>query len=239
MRDRVHPILPFPFMVCFAAAACDSGEVVVGSDAGTDATPAGSDAGTDAAPADGAPVGEGHCHYNDWDGGWIACEAGSSCFAGGETRPDLECRPDPGAPLNCGVIGCAWDCKCVNVPLAECACALLTSTASAKRDIEYVDASAEARLHDELMAVRLATYRYRPGVTGEDNLHLGFIIEDMPPDSPAVLPSRERVDAYGYLSMAVAALKVQERELTELRARVAQLEAHQGMSAAARVDPSG
>lgn len=270
MRDRVHPILPFPFMVCFAAAGCDSDTVTPGEDAPVDATVmdtrtaesavdtrpaatdvgegpdtadsglvgdaadsgdvgAGIDAGSDASLADtwdGAVATEGHCHFTGRDGG-IMCEAGSFCYAAGETfsGSEPECREAPGAPLNCGAIGCAWDCRCESVPLAECACAYLTSTMRAKRDIAYVGASAEARLHDELMAVRLATYRYRPGVTGEENVHLGFIIEDMPDDSPAVLPSRERVDVYGYLSMAVAALKVQERELADLRARVARLEA--------------
>jgi hypothetical protein len=279
MRDRVHPILPFPFMVCFAAAGCDSDTVSPAEETGVDATivdtrteesavdtrPAatdvgdaadtadaehpveagdafdtsesgdvgvGIDSGTDVSVADTYEVGGdttlaevGHCHFTGMDGG-IECEAGSFCYAAGETfsGPEPECRPAPGAPLNCGAIGCAWDCRCESVPLAECACAYLTSTLRAKRDIEYVDQSAEARLHDELMAVRLATYRYRPGVTGEENVHLGFIIEDMPEDSPAVLPSRERVDVYGYLSMAVAALKVQERELADLRARVARLE---------------
>ena len=74
------------------------------------------------------------------------------------------------------------------------------------------------------MSVRLATYRYKPGVTGEDAQHLGFIIEDMPQGSPAVLASRDRVDLYGYVSMAVAALKVQERELDALKKRVERLE---------------
>jgi hypothetical protein len=275
MSDRAHPILPFPFMVCFAAAGCDSDSVSVTEDTGVDATivdtrttesavdtqiaesgvdtrppitdvgegadaadsgdgGVGIDTGFDASIEDTREVGgdaafatTGHCHFAGQDGG-IECEAGSFCYAAGEVFSGAtpECRPAPGSPLNCGAIGCAWDCKCESVPLAECACAYLTSTARAKQDIAYVDASTEARLHDELMAVRLATYRYRPGVTGEDGVHLGFIIEDMPDDSPAVLPSRERVDIYGYLSMAVAALKVQERELEDLRDRVARLEAN-------------
>jgi hypothetical protein len=76
------------------------------------------------------------------------------------------------------------------------------------------------RLRRELMEVRLATYRYR---SGDDATHLGFIIEDMPTDSPAVRGSRERVDLYGYLSMVVAALQRQDKEMGALKAEIARL----------------
>ena len=140
----------------------------------------------------------------------------------------LTCLSDDAGLTACGPIGCGKpfsDCTCTNVTLGQCACAFLTSTATAKREIAYVDESAEARLHDDVMTTRLATYRYKPGVTGEDAQHVGFIIEDMPQGSPAVLPSRDKVDLYGYVSMTVAALKVQKRELDALKKRIAQLEA--------------
>ncbi|GAC1352279.1 MAG: hypothetical protein NVS3B20_09960 [Polyangiales bacterium] len=70
------------------------------------------------------------------------------------------------------------------------------------------------------MRVRLATYHYK---TGDDAPHLGFIIEDMREPSAAVLPSRDRVDLYGYVSMAVAALQRQENDIAALRAEVARL----------------
>jgi hypothetical protein len=94
------------------------------------------------------------------------------------------------------------------------------STARAKREIAYVDPAGVARLHDELMSTRLATYRYK---AGDDAQHLGFIIEDMREGSPAVLASRDRVDLYGYTSMAVAALQQEQREIDELRADLARL----------------
>ena len=96
------------------------------------------------------------------------------------------------------------------------------SSAKAKREISYVDDAEEEQLRRELMSVRLATYRYKEG---DDARHLGFIIEDMPPGSAAVLPSRERVDLYGYVSMAVAAIQAQEREIAALKREVARLEA--------------
>jgi len=179
----------------------------------------------------------GQCHYSGMgsDIPGIVCEAGTVCAVGdggGKLGPggELICVRDDATPITCGPIGCqpsgGWPgCSCVNVTAGECACTYLTSTASAKRDIAYVNESIEKRLHDDVMSMRLATYRYKPGVTGEDAQHLGFIIEDMPQGSPAVLPSRDKVDLYGYVSMTVAALKVQERELEALKKRVEQLEA--------------
>lgn len=46
--------------------------------------------------------------------------------------------------------------------------------------------------------------------------HLGFIVED-DPRSPAVEGSFDRVDMYGYVSMVVATMQVQEKEIAELR----------------------
>ena len=86
-----------------------------------------------------------------------------------------------------------------------------------KDGIEYVDGEGLQQLHDETLQMRLATYRYKPQVDDPSKKHLGFIIEDTPPDSPAVQWSRERVDIYGYLSMVVATMQVQEKEIAELR----------------------
>lgn len=43
----------------------------------------------------------------------------------------------------------------------------------------------------------------------------------MPEGSPAVLASREQVDLYGYVSMAVAALQVQQKQIDELERQLA------------------
>lgn len=47
--------------------------------------------------------------------------------------------------------------------------------------------------------------------------------EDMPPGSPAVIASRERVDLYGYMSMTVAALQRQNERIDALEAQVDRL----------------
>ena len=49
--------------------------------------------------------------------------------------------------------------------------------------------------------------------------HLGFIVEDNLA-SPAVDPAHSRVDMYGYVSLVVAGMQVQEREIAELRAEL-------------------
>jgi hypothetical protein len=94
-----------------------------------------------------------------------------------------------------------------------------------KDGIEYVDDEGLEKLHDETLRIQLATYNYKSDVSDPGPRHLGFIIEDMPPATPAVGWSRERVDLYGYLSMVVATMQVQEREITELRRELADTKA--------------
>ena len=72
------------------------------------------------------------------------------------------------------------------------------------------------------MSFRLATYRYK-SESAQDRGHLGFIIDDVAP-SAAVMASGERVDMYGYQTMAVAALQVQARQIAQLQRRIEQLE---------------
>jgi hypothetical protein len=96
-------------------------------------------------------------------------------------------------------------------------CAL--SSRGMKRDIAYLGDDERQALAARTLATRLATYRYK----GSDpSQHLGFIVED-DPSSPAVAATKDRVDLYAYTSMAVATLQEQARELTELRAEVAEL----------------
>lgn len=90
-----------------------------------------------------------------------------------------------------------------------------------KRDIVYLDDAARERLRAEAVAMKLATWRYRTE-SPEARPHLGFVIDDQP-TSPAVRADGERVDLYGYTSLALAALQAQDAEITELRAEIAAL----------------
>jgi hypothetical protein len=96
------------------------------------------------------------------------------------------------------------------------------STRREKQGIHYLDDAELRALADETLATPLATYEY---TVGARDRRLGFIIEDQPPGSPAVVAGKDRVDLYGYTSMAVATLKVQSEEIAELRREVDALRA--------------
>lgn len=95
------------------------------------------------------------------------------------------------------------------------------SRARYKEDVAYLSPAELRAFHEQLMQMPLASYRYKhaPGAGPQ----LGFIIDDI---EPSVAVSGDHVNMYGYLSMAVAAIKVQqqriealERELRRLRVR--------------------
>src|SRR5439155_9157272 len=85
-----------------------------------------------------------------------------------------------------------------------------------KDDITYVSPTELDELKDQLIAIRLATFRYKQG---DKARHLGFIIEDSP-SIPASDMARSKVDLYAYASMAVATLQVQARQIEQLEADV-------------------
>lgn len=98
------------------------------------------------------------------------------------------------------------------------------SSAKFKSDIRYLEPGDLERLREETLKFRLANYRYKPEFSRDsDAEHLGFIIEDNP-QSPAVEQGRDRVDLYGYVSMVVATLQVQEKEIQSLRQQLRALE---------------
>lgn len=95
------------------------------------------------------------------------------------------------------------------------------SRAQYKQDIRYLSTDERATLADELQSIPLVRYRYKDAPERD---HLGFIIEDIEP-SPSVDSARDRVDLYGYTSMAVAALQQQHEDIVALRRQVQELEA--------------
>jgi hypothetical protein len=93
------------------------------------------------------------------------------------------------------------------------------SSRSHKDGIRYVDELELQTLHDEAISMKLATYSYKAEVEDPTPTHLGFIIEDNP-GTPAVDPQHHRVDLYGYVSMVVAGMQVQEKEIAQLRSEL-------------------
>ena len=90
-----------------------------------------------------------------------------------------------------------------------------------KQEIRYLTPAERAAYRDEILGVRLATYRYRAAPARK---HLGFLIEDQEP-SAAVDAERDQIDLYAYTSMAVAALQEQAKEIAALRAELEALKA--------------
>jgi hypothetical protein len=131
------------------------------------------------------------------DPGVRCCPQGSLCRGSGVCNKDLICTDRDPAPPG----GCRW-----------------RSRRQYKRDIEYLAASDLNRLRSELLAINLTRFRYE-GEEPTAPSHLGFIIEDVEP-SPCVDAASDSVDLYGYISMAVGTLQVQQRELKALRREV-------------------
>jgi hypothetical protein len=86
------------------------------------------------------------------------------------------------------------------------------SRARFKDEIAYLNSQQLTAYHEQLMSLPLAAYRYRhaPGAGPQ----LGFIIEDI---EPSVAVSGDHVNMYGYLSMAVAAIQVQQQQIASLQ----------------------
>jgi hypothetical protein len=139
-------------------------------------------------------------------------DAGPVCPATGTPCSDAGDTCGVATAQNCGVtMVCApQDPKGPNGD--ECP----VSSRKYKNGIAYVNGDELQRLHDEALGIRLATYQYKPQVDDPRPTHLGFIVEDNL-QSPAVDVVHSRVDMYGYLSMVVAAMQVQEKEIAGLR----------------------
>ncbi len=84
-----------------------------------------------------------------------------------------------------------------------------------KKDVEYLDAGARARIAEEALGIKLATYKYK---TGSDREHLGFILEDSP-NVPAADMTSKQVDLYAYTSMVLATVQEQEKKSRRSRPR--------------------
>ena len=150
--------------------------------------------------------------------------AGPTCVdTGGQCGWQItECPPVP-PELACGANTCTKGQTCCDgMPFQKPTCVdgmqCPISQRQHKKNISYLSEMDRQRLNDELMGFRLATYRYKSESSSERE-HLGFIIDDVAP-SPAVLESGERVDMYGYQTMAVAALQTQATEMAKLRREV-------------------
>jgi hypothetical protein len=169
------------------------------------------------------------------------CPSGTTCVHAAVAAGDqaLGCAPIPAAcngTPTCDCMGCvcpvvgggftgggASSCRMNNG--LDC----ITNTISiraAKDDIVYVDSEERERLAHQALQIPLARYRYK-NEPADARRRLGFIIDDQPNPSPAVLADRQHVDEYGYTSMLLATVQQQAKEIAELQQRLDRLESAQ------------
>jgi hypothetical protein len=93
------------------------------------------------------------------------------------------------------------------------------SRARYKRDIHYLEPADLTHYRDELLAMKLATWRYKHDPAKQ---RLGFLIDDNE-GSVAVDGQRDLVDLYGYTSLAVATIQLQAQQIAALESELAAL----------------
>ena len=177
------------------------------------------------APLDAGPVIDSGPPVNNLK--WYATCGDPICRAepdgGTDAGPDPVCAAEGTActtrgatcgnpQKNCGVVS-----VCDDHDPRSGSCPI--SSAKFKDGIHYLRDAELQRLHEETMSMRLATYQYKGQFADPNPTHLGFIIEDQP-QSLSVDRGHDRVDIYGYVSMIVAAMQVQEKEIASLRQEV-------------------
>jgi len=228
------------------ASAADSapGDAATAADAAVDSKNGGTaDAGTtDAGTPDAGTTDAGTPDAGMTDAGMTdagTTDAGASKLRWFATCGDPVCsgyKPKKGVGLctteKAGVACTSTDSKCD--PKNQCNAILICAEKDPKQGpsgcpisarrfktaIHYLTAAAEANLRDELLRLPLATWRYRRSVRTRRSL--GFILEDAPA-LPATDLGRERVDLYALSTMAIAAVKTQQREMREMRRQTAAL----------------
>jgi hypothetical protein len=93
------------------------------------------------------------------------------------------------------------------------------SSIEVKKDVRYLDDAARARLAEETLGMKLATYKYK---NADERERLGFILEDSP-NVPAADMSTKQVDLYAYASMVLATVQEQQKKIAALEAQIEQL----------------
>ena len=153
-----------------------------------------------------------------------ACDGPVAC--GQSFRPAPTCGPTELLGTACDTVGALCNpasqtcsqLQCLPVPPEQCP----ISRRAFKRDVRYLDATEVEALRAQVLALKLARYRYTTDPDATPS-RLGFMIDDAP-DTPAVAADATHVDLYGYASMVAAAVQAQEKEIAALRRAVARLE---------------
>jgi hypothetical protein len=210
-----------------ASVAGSGGSGRAGSDGdGGSAGRTGGSGGQGGSGAAGASTGSGELRWYQACGDPICTDDPES--SDDPSIPNCTDDEEPGKTCNekgarcdgIGSCGANWLCSDRD-PISPGGCPI--SRARFKQDIDYVSEQERLAYHEQLVSLPLASWHYRTAPS--DAPQLGFIIEDI---EPSAAVSGDRVNMYGYLSMAVAAIQVQqdqidalEHELRALRDRLA------------------
>lgn len=93
------------------------------------------------------------------------------------------------------------------------------SNADYKHNIHYLDDTELASYADQCFEMPLATWNYNDFMADDGRSHLGIITQDVG-SGVAVTNDLDSVDLYGYTSIAIAAIQVQQKEIEELKREV-------------------
>lgn len=205
------------FGALFSLAAVSCGDETGGS-GGTTAGGGGSDGGSGGSGGSaGGGTGGGGGGELKW---YLGC--GDPVCGGHTPEPGVDaCTTEmEGAPCTVPAATCdpVNDCNahllCTDSDPTQQPGGCPVSRARFKHDIRYLPDAELERVRDDVLATRIASWRYNHEDPSARE-HLGFIIDDNP-ESPSVARSGNHVDLYGYMSMAVAAIQVQDRQLRAL-----------------------
>jgi hypothetical protein len=234
MRRAVLSFSSFVFgCLVVGASGCSSSSMPIGqgvADANTSGEPADSGSEMDAQPIADAGSTDAQPGSSSWylTCGDPVCRAPES--DAGLTDPDGGACPALGSSCStvgaqCGTRNPAVACGANEVCAAKDprsgfgGCPI--SSRQFKDGIDYLDPAQLEQLHDQTLRIRLATYNYKAAYADPKPRRLGFIIEDNPA-SPAVDPAHDSIEMYGYLSMVVATMQVQEKEIASLKQQLAE-----------------
>ena len=201
-----------------AGGSTDSGSTI-DAEPPTDApTPADAES-TDAQPGNlqwytscGDPV----CHAPESDAGLTDSDGGPCPTLGSSCSTMGQMCGTHNSAVACGAVEIC-DAHDPKAGLGGCP----ISSKKFKDGINYLEPAELEQLHDQTLKIRLATYNYKAEYADPNPKRLGFIIEDNPA-SPAVDRAHDSIEIYGYLSMVVATMQVQEKEIASLKRELAE-----------------
>ncbi|MEM5789850.1 MAG: tail fiber domain-containing protein, partial [Syntrophobacteraceae bacterium] len=87
-----------------------------------------------------------------------------------------------------------------------------------KENIRHVEDSKYTAMLAKLMELKVTSYNYKGEFGGEGDSRIGFIAEDMPKE--VLSKDGKGVDVYELLAFTIGAMKAQQKQIEELRARL-------------------